>query len=173
MPKVHSVKAARKDVPNSDIKKGESYFWWAFMVGGRGGPKRVSRTYPRPSQLTQSEYLSTCYAAQESVEDANVADIDGLIATIEAARDDISNQADECDSKYNNMPENLQQGDTGQLLESRRDAAQVMVDVLDDVIGQLNDLSSEMDSEHDEDEDDDLMGRAQDIVDDIAWDFGD
>ena len=173
MPKVHHVKKARKDVRGSDIKKGESYYWWAFMVGGRGGTKRVSRTHPRPSQLTQSEYLSTCLAAQESVQDANVSDIDTLISTLESAKDEISNQADECDNKYNNMPDSLQQGETGQLLESRRDAAQAVAEAIDEAIGQLNDLSTEFEEDHDEGEDDDLIDRAQDIIDGIDWEFGD
>ena len=35
MPRVHFVKKARKDVPNSDIKKGEGYFWWKFNYGAK------------------------------------------------------------------------------------------------------------------------------------------
>lgn len=68
MTKAHFVKKAAKD--NPAVKKGEPYWWWKFMVGGRGGPKHYSATRPRPSQLTQSEFLSAIYSQQEDLEDA-------------------------------------------------------------------------------------------------------
>jgi hypothetical protein len=52
VPKVNFVKAAAKD--NRVAKKGESYYWWKF----RYGSKHMSKTPPRPSQLTQSDFLS-------------------------------------------------------------------------------------------------------------------
>lgn len=62
MPKVHFVKAARKD--NSVVKAGESYYWWQFRHGG----KRYSKTAPRRSQLTQSEKLGKAYELSERLE---------------------------------------------------------------------------------------------------------
>lgn len=29
------VKKARKDIPGTDIKAGDSYYWWAFRFGGK------------------------------------------------------------------------------------------------------------------------------------------
>ena len=65
MPKVHHVKKARKD--NRAVKKGESYYWWKFAYSS----KRYSKTYPKASQLTQSDKLSRYYEAQETVDDLN------------------------------------------------------------------------------------------------------
>ncbi len=59
MPRVTHVRKARKD--NPVCKAGESYYWWKFRFGG----KHYSLTYPKPSQLTQSVYLSVIYACQE------------------------------------------------------------------------------------------------------------
>jgi len=53
MPRVHFVKHARKD--NDLVKKGESYYWWKFRFTG----KCMSKTPPRKSQLTESEYWKT------------------------------------------------------------------------------------------------------------------
>ncbi len=53
MARAHFVKKARKDNPAAGIKAGDSYYWWKFRRGG----KHYSKTAPRPSQLTQSEYL--------------------------------------------------------------------------------------------------------------------
>ena len=63
--KVHKCKA-RKDYPNSGIKKGDTYYWWKFYKG----PLYRSLSYPKRSQLTQSEYLSTIYETQEELEEA-------------------------------------------------------------------------------------------------------
>ena len=63
--KVHKSKA-RKDYPNSGIKKGDTYYWWKFYKG----PLYRSLSYPKRSQLTQSEYLSTIYETQEELEEA-------------------------------------------------------------------------------------------------------
>ena len=118
MPRVHHVKHAAKDNPVA--KKGEPYYWWKFRYSG----KQFSKTPPRPSQLTQSEFLSTMYGAQEDLEDAinqgsTVADLeaakDALLETIEELRDMSQNSLD-------NMPDQLQEGDTGQMLQERVDA---------------------------------------------------
>jgi hypothetical protein len=61
MPRVNFVKKARKAIPSSGIKVGDSYYWWKFRYGG----KFVSKERPRQSQLTQSK-LSGVYAAEES-----------------------------------------------------------------------------------------------------------
>src|SRR5271157_5114119 len=72
MPKVTHVMKARKDVilPGQTepfIKKGESYYWWAFMVGGRGGPKHYSKEPPKPAQLTQSLFMQEIYGIDEDI----------------------------------------------------------------------------------------------------------
>jgi hypothetical protein len=80
MPRVHSQKAA-KDYPNIDVKKGETYYWWEFRYGG----KHMSKTPPRPSQLTQSK-MSGAYAASESAQDT-IASADSIDDIAEALRD--------------------------------------------------------------------------------------
>jgi len=35
MPRVHFVKKARRDYPDDDIKKDESYYWWKFRFDVR------------------------------------------------------------------------------------------------------------------------------------------
>lgn len=64
MPRVHCQRAA-KDYPHAGIKKGDTYYKWSFRYGGT----HMSKTYPRPSQLTQSKY-GEIYAAQEEAQDS-------------------------------------------------------------------------------------------------------
>lgn len=119
------VKAARKDYPDHGIKKGESYYWWAFMQGGRGGPKRYSKTPPKRSQLTQSEFWSAVFDLQDDRSQAP--DFDSL----ESERDDLvselQNILDETQGKLDNMPDGLRDGDSGNTLQERIDALELAI----------------------------------------------
>lgn len=122
MARVHFVKKARKDNPSAGIKKGDSYYWWAFMVGGRGGPKHYSKTQPKQSQLTSSDFLSRVYELQERIEGMATPDtIEDVESAIEELTSEISDISSEQEDKLSNMPEGLQQGPTGELLQSRID----------------------------------------------------
>jgi len=87
------------------IAKGESYYWWQF----KNSPKQFSKTAPKQSQLTQSNFLSQLYAIDEKIEEftcESKEDFDSfkeeLVADIEALRD-------ECQDSLDNMPEQLQE----------------------------------------------------------------
>jgi hypothetical protein len=67
MPKVIFVKKAQKDIPGTNIKKGDSYYWWKFRFGG----KRTSKTYPKRSQLTQSDFLQRIYEIEDQLSGAS------------------------------------------------------------------------------------------------------
>jgi hypothetical protein len=125
MARVHFVKKARKDVPNSDIKKGDSYFWWKHKFGS----KQVSKTHPKPSQLTQSEFLGAIYDIQDRIEALTVdddlgAEVEGIVGELESLRDD-------CENKRDNMPEQLQDSGSGEMLQNRSDSVQEMIDELE------------------------------------------
>lgn len=131
MPRVTFVKSARKENPVA--KPGESYYWWKF----RYGPKHYSKTSPRQSQLTQSTFLSTVWAAEELF--SYDYEIEGKrdAVDLEELRDDavqmVQDVVDEAESSFDNMPEGLQYGPTGELLESRRDEGQEMIDQYESV----------------------------------------
>ena len=125
MPKVKTA-VARKDSPKAcpQAKKGDTYYYWRTRLKGqRSGVTRCSMRRPRPSQLTRSEYLGEVYELREEIEDAmgEFTDPDDLAA----ARDEWAQRARDIaeaqDEKLNNMPDGLRQGDSGMLLEERRD----------------------------------------------------
>jgi hypothetical protein len=132
MPKVTFVKKARKDVPNSDIKAGESYYWWAFMQGGRGGPKIVSRTKPKQSQLTQSEFWSAVFGVRED-NDGRTPDFEDLEPNIENITNELENIKDETQGKYDNLPDGLRDGSSGELLQGRIDALESAISDLESI----------------------------------------
>ena len=114
MAKVHYVKAAAKD--NPAVKKGEPYYWWK----PRYGSKRYTRNPPRPSQLTTSDFLSRQMELEERISDLkDYSTFDDLKSDVEEIVMEIRSLGEEQEDKLSNMPDSLQEGPTGQLLEGR------------------------------------------------------
>ena len=147
MPRVTHVKKARKDVPGSDIKKGESYYWWKFRFGG----KRVSRTAPRRSQLTNSAHLGQLYDMEDAIGNYQLPvepdDIEILVSDVQMFIDDMKSQVeelrDQAQESLDNMPEQLQGAPTGELLQSRIDGADGAESALDEAYSNVEDVDPE------------------------------
>ena len=139
MPKVTHVKSARKPIPRYNIEVGDSYYHWSFMVGGRGGPKICSKTPPTRSQLTNSDYLKQLYEIYDNGI-PGCADADDLRQCAEELR----GLGDEQEEKFNNMPDGLQQGDTGQMLEERASGCQSAADEIDNIADTLEQTLSDI-----------------------------
>jgi len=114
------------------INKGESYWTWSFMYGGT----YYSKTQPKPSQLTSSEFLSTVYGIQEEMDEWNPEDTDNVSEFVDDIKSRLEELRDETQDKLDNMPEQLQEADTGQLLQERIEALENAInefDCLDDL----------------------------------------
>lgn len=135
MARAHFVAKARKD--NAVAKKGESYYWWAFMVGGRGGPKHFSKTAPRPSQLTQSEFLGALYDIQDEIADLKADD--GLGAGVDDIAGRLRELGEEQISKKDNLPDSLQESSSGEQLQERGDACESAADELEGITFDVTD----------------------------------
>lgn len=127
MPKVHFVKKARKPIEHAGIQVGDSYYWWKFRFGG----KRVSKTRPNRSQLTQSGFLSQLYDLEDGidarlrshVDDDGGIDSDEVKGELDSIADDLESLKDECEESLENMPENLRESSwSAELLQERIDA---------------------------------------------------
>lgn len=129
MARVTFVKAAAKDYPALGIKKGESYYWWKH----RYGSKQVSKTPPTPAMTTNSEFLREAYGLNDDLAKFSASSAEDAEAQIADLAERARNLAEECQEKFDNMPEGLQQGDTGQLLESRTDAMHDLADDLENI----------------------------------------
>lgn len=141
MPRVHFVKKARKDYPNAGIAKGESYYWWKFRYGG----KQMSKTPPKPSQLTQSAFLSQLYDLQERVAEFGADDKDTVVDFLNELRDEVENLASECQDSLDNMPYELQESsESGQLLQERIDMLEGVQMEIDDLLGAAESLPDVM-----------------------------
>ncbi len=131
MARVTFVKSARKDNPVA--KKGESYYWWKPMIGGRGGAKRYSKERPSRSQLTQSDFLGQLYA----IEDDAIGKAEGS-DDLRGAGESLRELGQEEQGKFDNMPEGLQQGDTGQMIEERAQGCESWADEIDTIADSLD-----------------------------------
>lgn len=171
MPKVHE-KTARKDIyrvgkrvevektdrnkkgyildrglPANDkdeiiVKKGQTYFEWFTRPGGRGqGVRHISLVRPKPSQLTSSDFLSTVYGWQEA--EYTASDLDELSSVLEDLKGEVETLRDEQEEKRSNMPDSLQESDTGNLLQERYDA-------LDELYNELDNIETSMDDDEDD-----------------------
>ena len=127
MPRV-SKQVARKDYPNAGIKKGDTYYKWKF----RYSPVNRSLTMPQAEQLTQSAYMQEWIPLNRDISefDGEADDVDELV---ERARQ----LGDEQREKKDNMPEGLQDGDTGQLLEERAEECEELADSLENAKTEL------------------------------------
>ena len=127
MPRVYFVKKARKD--NSAVKAGESYYYWKFRYGGY----HKSATAPRPSQLTQSPYYSAVRSLVEQIEDAQISDIEDVESIRDDAVQQIQDLGEQCQESLENIPENLQEAPTGQLLQERVEMCEGQVTELENI----------------------------------------
>lgn len=100
------------------INKGDIYKRVEMKTGPTSSVTKIrcSSCQFKRSELTTSDYKGQLYDLQDSVADITCQDdIDTLVSSIESL-------AEETRDKFDNMPEGLQQGDTGQMLEQRADS---------------------------------------------------
>jgi hypothetical protein len=143
MPRVHHRKA-RKDYPNQGIEKGDMYYTWAIKMQ-RGGIVKRSKTYPKRSQLTLSDFLGQAYDLDDAVQEAP--DID----TLRALADDIRSLGQEQQEKLDNMPEQLQYAASGELLQERIDQCEEWADSVE---AACDEYENEIDDDDDLSDDD-------------------
>lgn len=139
MPKVHFVKKARKpnrlitqadiDRANAGEEGAASYYWWQFAYS----PKSMSKTYPKSSQLTRSEYLGQAYEIEEEIGDYSCDTMEELQGFVEEKIGQILTLGEEQQEKLYNMPDQLQDSDSGQLLQSRADACESICSELESI----------------------------------------
>lgn len=186
MPRLHFVKKARRPLPQHGIKVGDSYYWAGFKQG-RGGYKRYWKERPRPSQLQSSEYMQAAMEKQENLEEeANNAktkeDLETFRDSLTSVAEEYRDLGQEQQDKYDNMPEGLQQGDTGQLLEQRREACDSLADELEAAASELEgfELAGEGEEETEEEsepsdveetEEEQVQAAVNEAMSGISWSF--
>ena len=173
MPRVEK-RTARKDYPKNGIKKGDVYYYTKLKLQ-RGGIEKRSKTPFKPSDLTTSPFKSGFLAIGQGW-DASDKSADEMRAAGEALRE-LGTEAQE---SFDNMPEGLQQGDTGQLLQARAEGCESKADELGGLADELEGLENPDDDweepeepveplgDLDDEENEALMEEYQDLCDERA-----
>lgn len=153
------------------IVKGEEYYQWAIKQqrGGIVRRQHVKHGSPRPSQLTVSQ-LSQVYAAIEGAQDdvSSAEDASAIRDALEGCKGEMESIRDEFQSNLDNMPEGLQQGDTGQLIQERVEALEEFDNELDSAIGEIEDFDdAEEGNEESQTAYDEALQTAQDRANEV------
>lgn len=121
------------------INVGESYYTWCFY----GGQPQYSKTAPKRSQLTQNWFKIELYSIQEEIEERENQDTEDITILVDSVTERIESLRDECQEHLDNIPEQLQESDAGQTLQSR-------IDALDNALAEFENIDTEFESEIDE-----------------------
>jgi hypothetical protein len=137
-------KKAAKDYPQHGIAKGDMY-WFAEVKTGPRSSRTIRSKNPIPrSQLTSSSFLSTAYDLSDRLDACQTKqDLEDIKSEFEDLREETQGSLD-------NMPDGLQQGSTGELLQERIDQCEALVGELEDAINQIEEAESADDSEDDD-----------------------
>jgi len=157
MPRVTHVKKARKAIPDHGIAVGDSYYWWAFRVGGRGSIKKFSKTPPKRQQLTQSSFLISLYDIEDSI--TGLAADDTLPDMIADIAQQLRDLGEECQGSLDNMPDGLREGDTGQMLQERASMCESAADELENI--ETDEGSANLPDREDCEDDDDYENQCE------------
>lgn len=161
-----------------EIKTGDGYKWWKFRYSGRFVRCLEVKCHPKPSQLISNPFQSALAAISESLSEAfgqARSQTDPTIA-IEAARgaaEDLRSLGEEQSEKFYNMPDGLQQGDTGQLLENRASECEDKACTLESYADDAESAWENREDEEDKGEQeiaDEIMDELESNCDDISID---
>lgn len=168
MPRVTTVNKAQKDQGacgkcGNEIKVGSSYRWWKFRYGGRRVRCAKPECAPKASDLTQSAFYSTLADLTDRLQGAlddfrGGGDASDLSSELSDIASEVRTLGEECQEKLDNMPEGLQQGDTGQLLQTRAEECDSKADDLENAASELD--SFEISDDDDENEQADARDQA-------------
>lgn len=145
MARAKQVKAA-KDYPQFGIVKGQLHYYWKAKTGPYTSREYRQVKPPTRSQLTQSAFFQVLYDIQDSLNEENVTDAGGLRSFAER----VEELRDETQEKLDNMPDGLQQGSTGELLQERIDGCESWAEAINEAADELESKLEELDNEEPE-----------------------
>lgn len=171
MARVHYVKKARKARPDIGVKVGDPYYWWKTRTTvGKSYVSQMhySKDKPKPSQLTRSEYMGQLMDLEAQGFDRGSRD--DAVASFNSMAEEVRALGEEQADKLSNMPDGLQQSETGELLQARADKCEEIASALEDAANELENWTpDEVEADEDGDQDDSEAEKADAEADDEGW----
>lgn len=145
--KVAHVKKARKSPGQCgkcccEIPAGGEYRWWKFRFSGKRIRCAKPDCKPKPSELINSPFLSALMGLQEETDAAASA---GDLGRVREIADEVRQLGEEAQSSLDNMPDGLQQGSAGELLQSRAEKCEEIACELESLADNVESAWSEAD----------------------------
>jgi hypothetical protein len=134
-------RTAAKDYPQYGITKGDKYFYVKIKTGPYSSREIRSKTRPKRWELTTSDFYSQLWPIEDEGFDG-IEDGGGLRDIAEQLRELGSEQQE----KFDNMPDGLQQGDSGQMVEERANACEAWADDIDTAADELDSKLEQFDA---------------------------
>lgn len=176
--RTHRVKSARKPQGNCGkcgdaIPAGAPYIWWKFRYAGARKRCTKPACAPKPADLTQSEFYGSLLTIEDTLNDAvalfqSDGDAESCAQTFRDAAEELRNLGAECEDKRSNMPDALQDSDTGSLLEERASECESKADELDEVADSLDTLHDAAETVADYIEEEGLTANEGESAEDFA-----
>jgi hypothetical protein len=151
--RVTTVRKARKAQPtnclrcNKKIEVGQGYRWLALRIANGSITRRLHVTCGsfKRSETTLSDKLGRVWDAQDDLGTAisqwgDEDDIEDLRSALETAAETAQEVGDEYEESLGNMPDGLQQGDTGQQIQEKADQCHEWNGELTDAAGNLEEF---------------------------------
>jgi len=160
------VKKARKENKAAGIKVSDQYWIWSHQVGGRF-VKQYFKTQPKRSQTTSSDFQAQAYDLEDTlialVDDVRkkITFIDDIQGDLQALADEVRQLGAEQTEKRDNMPQGLQEGPTGEMLQERADMCESTVQTIEEAANEISNL----------DENEDWHDEVVAILEGISWEL--
>lgn len=140
MARIHLRKAA-KDYPANGIKKSDQYYFVKIKTGPYSSRTIRSLTRPKRWELTTSDFYSQLWPIEDERfgEVTEASDLNDIASDLRAL-------GDEQQGKFDNMPDGLQQGDTGQQVELRSTQCGEWADAIETIANDLESKLAEFDT---------------------------
>lgn len=128
----------------SHIQKGVEYYRFSASRFQKLKPRCIN-CKPTRQEMTNSDFWVQYYDIDDHIQGLTIEDMEDAQAAVDDIVEQLEMLRDEQEEKLYNMPDQLQESETGQLLQERYDGVQEMVD-------ELQSIDLEIDEEADEDE---------------------
>ncbi|MBA7679672.1 hypothetical protein ES703_87974 [subsurface metagenome] len=143
------------------IKVGDEYYKFSLTRFQKLRPLCLA-CKPTRSQMTGSDFLATLFDIEDSLSALSVEAMEDAQGTIDEIIGQLEELRDETEGRRDNMPEQLQDAPTGEMLQGR-------VDSVDEMLGELEDIETDIDEELSEEEKEDRKEEILQAIQDVCY----
>jgi hypothetical protein len=137
MPRINRVKKCQKDQGECSkchlpLPVGSPYIFWKFRYGGKVKRCTSPGCYPKPSELTQSEFLTLVYSAEETLSAfTDKYDAEAVVQALEDAYSNVEEARDLRHEAADNIEQYFEGSEKAEELREQGDEAEQWLDEIE------------------------------------------